>query len=316
LPRASALRSVATVTDSVFRFVVPSTGERLDRLVADATGRGRRTVRRWLQAGNVRVNGRIAAASDKPEAGSEVLVDEAPLQRHAGAVLGIALGVALEIDVVVESEHVIVVSKPAGLHCERGKSAGSVAELLEARYGDLSWIGDRSEEAGLVHRIDRDTSGVVVVARDRPTYQQLRGAFRCGATRKQYLALVAGRLERAVDVDLPIARLATRMAPASGHAVGMPARTTFEPLDGDDAWTLVLATMNTGVMHQVRVHLAAVGHPLVGDSLYGGPSLDGCTREGQLLHAMRVQVGDDIDVAIGPPQDFLRAYARLQRGKD
>lgn len=300
------------MSDSAFRFVVPSTGDRLDRLVADATGRGRRTVRQWLQAGNVRVNGRIAAASDKPEAGSEVLVDEAPRQRHAGAVRGIAP----EINVVVESEHVLVIAKPAGLHCERGKSAGSLAEILEARYGDLSWIGDRSEEAGLVHRIDRDTSGVVVVARDRPTYQRLRGAFRHGATRKQYLAIVAGRLERAVDVDLPIARLATRMAPASGHAVGMPARTTLEPLDGDEAWTLVRATMNTGVMHQVRVHLAAVGNPLVGDSLYGGPSLDGCNRDGQLLHAMRVQVGNDIDVTIGPPQDFLQAYARLKRETD
>lgn len=291
---------------AVFRFLVPSAGERLDRLVADATGRGRRTVKHWLQAGNVRVNGHVASASDKPEAGSEVVVTEAPLEQPDAPPLALV--------VVLETDRLLVVAKPAGLHCERGKSNGSVAELLEQRYGDLSWIGDRSEEAGLVHRIDRDTSGAVVVARDRPTYQRLRGAFRSGATRKQYLALAAGRLDRAVDVDLPITRHGTRMAPAARHAIGMPARTTLEPLDGDSDWTLVLATMSTGVMHQVRVHLAAVGNPLIGDSRYGGPMLGGCTRNGQLLHAMRVQVGDEIDVTVGPPQDFLQAYARLKRG--
>ena len=293
------------MSDAAFRFVVPSTGERLDRLVADATGRGRRTVRQWLLAGNVRVNGHIAGASDTPTAGSEVVVDRGPS--------GFPPPPPLAFDVILEDEHHLVVAKPAGLHCERGKSAGSVAELLEERYGDLSWIGDRSEEAGLVHRLDRDTSGVVVVARDRQTYRRLRGAFRSGATRKQYLGLAAGRLERAIDVDLPIARRATRMTPATRYADGMPARTTLEPLEVGADWTLVLATMNTGVMHQVRVHLAAVGHPLFGDTLYGGPALAGCSRRGQLLHAMRVQAGDEIDVTAGPPGDFLAAYARLKR---
>jgi 23S rRNA pseudouridine1911/1915/1917 synthase len=293
------------MSDAAFRFVVPSTGERLDRLVADATGRGRRIVKQWLLAGNVRVDGRIAGASDTPEAGSEVVVEseDAELRSAAPPLLC----------VLVEDEHRLVVAKPAGVHCERGKSAGSVAELLEQRYGDLSWIGDRAEEAGLVHRIDRDTSGVVVVARDRSTYQRLRRAFRSGATRKQYLALAAGRLECAIDVDLPISRRAARMVPASRPGDGMPARTTLEPLECGADWTLVLATMCTGVMHQVRVHLAAVGHPLIGDTRYGGPQLPGSSRRGQLLHAMRVQAGDEIDVSVGPPSDFLEAYARLKR---
>ena len=293
------------MSDAPFRFVVPPTGERLDRLVADATGRGRRTVKRWLLAGNVRVDGHFASASDTPAAGSEVIVDESQPEQSAPP--------PLALDVILENQHHLVVAKPAGLHCERGKSAGSLADLLEARYGDLSWIGDRAEEAGLVHRIDRDTSGVVVVARDRQTYQRLREAFRSGATRKQYLALATGRLERAVEVDLPLSRRATRMAPATRDTDGMPAWTALEPLEAGTGWTLVLATMSTGVMHQVRVHLAAIGHPLFGDSLYGGPTLAGCSRRGQLLHAMRVQAGNELDVTVGAPSDFLAAYARLRR---
>ncbi|MFN2425102.1 MAG: pseudouridine synthase [Candidatus Binatia bacterium] len=292
--------------DPIFRFVAPSTGERLDRLVADETGCGRRTAKRWLQGGNVRVNGHVAGASDIAAAGSEIVVssndesfDDVPPPPA--------------LDVVLEDEHVLVVNKPAGVHCERGRSAGSVADLLEERYGDLRWIGDRPEEAGLVHRIDRDTSGAVVVARDRPTYRRLREAFRVGATRKQYLALAAGYLAGPIDVDLSLSRRAGRMAPATRFDDAIAAHTMLAPLDGGEDWTLVLATMSSGAMHQVRVHMAAIGHPLLGDRLYGGPQPAASLRDGQLLHAMRVQVAGEIDVTVRAPTDFLHAYSTLKR---
>jgi 23S rRNA pseudouridine1911/1915/1917 synthase len=251
------------------------------------------------------VDGRVASAADTPAAGSEIVVeDETPAP---------STGARPALQVVIEDDRRVVVFKPAGLHCERGKSAGNIADLLEQRYGDLSRVGDRPEEAGLVHRIDRDTSGVVIAALDRREYRRLRQLFRSGAATKHYLALAAGRLRKPVEIDLALTRRAGRMVPAGRHEEGRPALTRFEPLDGAADWSLVLATMRTGVMHQVRVHMAAAGHPLFGDSLYGGPALAGCPRHGQLLHALRIEAGGDIDVTVGPPEDFLAAYARLRR---
>ncbi len=288
-----------------FRFIVPRPGERVDRLVADATGRGRRAVRQWLEAGCVRVDGRIARASDSPPSGSQILVEDLSAPQDPGP--------SWTLRIVAHNEHRIVVAKPAGLHCERGKSAGSVAELLEQAYGDLSQVGARAAEAGLVHRIDRDTSGVVIAAREAGEYRRLREAFRSGATLKHYLALAAGRLGGARQIDLALARRGDRMIVAGRHDDALPARTGLELLDGGDDWSLVLASMSTGVTHQVRVHMAAAGHPLLGDSLYGGPSLPGSQRSGHLLHALRVQVAGDVDVTVGPPEDFLKAYASLSR---
>ncbi len=294
------------MTEDAIRFVVPPTGERLDRLVADATGRGRRLVREWLQAGRVRVDGRTGRGSDVPPAGSTVVV-EPPADLPAAPP-------RLAIRIVYEDPRLVVVDKPAGLHCEQGRSAGSVAELLEERFGERGSIGDRAAEGGLVHRLDRDTSGAVVAAMDRATWLRLRRAFSAGATRKSYLALASGRLRRIVRVDQPLARRASGVAPADATAgEAMEAETLFEPLESGRDWTLVLATMRTGVTHQVRAHLALIGHPILGDERYGGEPLAGCARQGQLLHALRVEIAGEIDVTASPPGDFLRALALLRR---
>jgi 23S rRNA pseudouridine1911/1915/1917 synthase len=289
-----------------FHFVVTGTGERLDRLVADATGRGRRAVKEWLRAGIVRVDGHVATGAEIPRAGSEVVVEN--------DVRDVAAPTAASAwRPVLETERFVAVAKPAGLHCVRGRTAGSLAELVQQRYGDLTMVGDSPEEAGLVHRIDRDTSGLVIVARQRAAWRQLRSAFRAGRTRKRYLALASGSVGRARDIDLPLARRGARMAVAGRHDDALEAYTEVEPLDGGENWSLVLATMTTGVMHQIRVHLAAIGHPLLGDTAYDGPVLHGCARSGQLLHAARVEIDDEIDVSLGPPEDFLAAYAQLRR---
>jgi 23S rRNA pseudouridine1911/1915/1917 synthase len=306
------------VRPPAIRFVVTGSHERLDRLVADATGCGRRAVREWLRAGAVRVDGRVASGSDVPAAGSEVVLESnshTPAEERDGD--GSATSARADWRPVVETERFVAVAKPAGLHCVRGRTPGSLAELVQQRYGDLASVGDDPAEAGLVHRIDRDTSGVVVVARTRSAWLQLRAAFRSGRTRKSYLALAAGSLASAREIDLPLTRRGARMAPAGRHDDALEARTFVEPLDGGDDWTLVRATMATGAMHQVRVHLAAIGHPLLGDATYGGPALRGPDdtrmRDGQLLHAMRVEIEGAVDVSLGPPEDFLTAYALLRR---
>lgn len=292
--------------EPAFRFTVPEGGHRVDRLVADASGRGRRTVRQWLAEGLVRVDGHVARASEIPAAGREVTV--------AAPAPAVQAPQAAVPTVLLETGRLRILAKPAGLHCEKGRSAGSVAEWLEDRYGDLSQVGERAEEAGLVHRLDRDTSGLLLAARDAREYARLRRIFSRGQTRKQYLAVVTGRLDEEFVIDVPLARRGPRMAPARAHEHGLAAETAIQPLETGDGWSLVLATMRSGAMHQVRVHLAIAGHPLAGDTTYGGPSLRLPTREGQLLHAMRVQVGNELDVSLGPPADFLGALASLRRG--
>jgi 23S rRNA pseudouridine1911/1915/1917 synthase len=288
------------------RFVVTGSSERLDRLVSDATGRGRRAVKEWLKAGIVTIDGRIASGSEVPRAGSEVVIEEAAPDVAAATS-------ANQWQVVWETGRYAVVSKAAGVHCVRGRSRGSLAEQLESRYGDLTSVGDDPDEGGLVHRIDCDTSGLVIVARERAAWRALRSAFSEARTRKQYLALARGRVRDAQDIDRPLARRGARMAIAGRYDDALEARTRVEPLESGNDWSLVRATIATGAMHQVRVHLAAIGHPLIGDTTYGGPVLCGCTRPGQLLHAMRVQVEGELDVSAGPPEDFLAAYAQLRR---
>jgi len=292
------------------RFVAHQDGQRVDRLVADATGQGRRGVRLLLAGGRVRVGGRIARrGSELAPQGSEIVVEYTELPVGSPS---------LDWRVILDTGRLLVIDKPAGLHCERGRSASSLAELLTQRFDDLTSVGERAAEAGLVHRLDRDTSGVIVAARRREEYRRLRRAFRAGLVRKQYLALAAARLRAPIEIETPLARRRGRMAAASAHEIAtgeaLPAITRLEPLDGGGQWTLVLATMRTGVMHQVRVHLATAGHPLFGDELYGGTKLAAATRSGQLLHAWRITVADELDVTCGPPQDFLAAYAQLRRG--
>lgn len=300
------MRSVDGMADAELRFVVGTAGQRLDRLVADATGLGRRTAQRLLAEGRVRVAGRKAVAAEQPAAGAEVCV---LLPRPD------TTGNLSALRILVETDELLVLDKPAGMHSEAGRSTGSMAGLLEARYGDLSGIGDRANEAGLVHRLDQQTSGVLLAARTAEAYRRLRLAFGAGRTRKQYLALAAGRLERSREIALPLARRAGRMVSATAHdASALPARTRFEPLELGRDWSLLLVTMRSGVMHQVRAHAAALGHPLLGDVEYGGPPARPGCRDGQMLHALRVQVDGEVDASVGPPGDFLRVLAAQRRG--
>ncbi|HEY2775451.1 MAG TPA: RluA family pseudouridine synthase [Candidatus Binatia bacterium] len=290
------------MNETPFRFVVARGAERIDRLVATSTGSSRRTVREWLAAGCVRIDGRVAAAADRPPAGAQVTIDEVAQAAQPAGHLPAPR-------VLIESEDWTAIAKPAGLHCERGRSAGTVADFLESRYGDLRSVGERADEAGLVHRIDRDTSGVVVAARTAEVYRRLRAAFGEDRARKQYLALACGKLARPVTIDAPLARRATRMVVAGRHDEAIAASTRVVPLESGDGWCLVEASMRTGAMHQVRVHLAWRGLPLFGDTLYGGPELPGCRRQGQLLHAMRVEIEGELDVAAAAPDDFVHALA-------
>jgi 23S rRNA-/tRNA-specific pseudouridylate synthase len=205
----------------------------------------------------------------------------------------------------------VALAKPAGLHSVRGRSGATVASYVAARFPAATTTGQYAADGGLVHRLDRDTSGVLLAATDSETYQRVRAMFRRRQVTKTYLALVEGAVESRFTIDLALARRRARVVAAGPSDRALPATTRVQPLDGSATWSLVAATTKSGVAHQIRAHLALAGHPIIGDRKYGGQIAPPDTRDGQLLHALRVTLPDLIDVAAPIPADFARAYARL-----
>ncbi|RMD84530.1 MAG: RNA pseudouridine synthase, partial [Candidatus Dadabacteria bacterium] len=211
------------------------------------------------------------------------------------------------------SARIIALFKPAGLHSVPGRTGGSVAEVLAEREPAQKAVAADRGECGLLQRLDRDTSGVLIAARDDETYAQVREAMRAQQVEKWYLAIVGGRMAEARSIDIPLARRQKRVVAARRYDRPLPARTECTPLDGGRHWSLVLARSRTGAPHQIRAHLSLLGFPLLGDALYGGLPAPAAGRQGTLLHALRVQVPGLADVSAPIPPDFARAYAALRR---
>ncbi len=283
-----------------FHLVVVGETTRLDRLlVAHQPGAGgRRGVHALFAAGHVRVNGLRARKGTMVRAGDTVTVTQIAEEPAP------SLPTKLTLTVVHDDDDLVVIDKPPGLPTTVGRTPGpSVAAALMAAYPEMAALGD-AQHAGLVHRLDTGTSGLLVAARTTDAHARLRAAFRAKAVAKDYLAVVTGRLATADVVDAPLARHRRsrgRMVVARGQAKAWPARTEVDPLGGDDDYTLVSLRMRTGVTHQLRVHLALLGHPIVGDHRYGSVTLSTAnqlTDPGwHFLHARSVR----FDAADLPP---------------
>jgi 23S rRNA pseudouridine1911/1915/1917 synthase len=258
-------------------------GERLDRAVALLTGWTRREVQDLVEAGAVLVDGERVPKSRKLEAGSVVEILAEP------EVAGLpAPEAAVEVAVRYEDGDVVVVAKPAGLvvHPGAGHPDGTLVNGLLARYPEIADVGDPARP-GIVHRLDRDTSGLLVVARSQAAYDGLVASLSAHDVERRYDALVWGvpASPRGV-IDAPIGRSVrrpTRMAVREG---GRGARTAYEVVARfrePDVARLV-CRHETGRTHQIRVHLQAIGHPVVGDAAYGGQR-PGVTLDRPFLHA-------------------------------
>jgi 23S rRNA pseudouridine1911/1915/1917 synthase len=223
------------------------------------------------------------------------------------------------LTIVYEDEHLLVVDKPAGLvvHPARGHREGTLAQLLAplAAGGEGGWDPDR---AGIVHRLDRDTSGLLLVARSEEAHRLLQRALARRRIEREYLALVQGRPPaRSGTIEAPIGRdprVRTRMAVGGGSA--REARTHFTLERALGAYSLLRLRLETGRTHQVRVHLRAIGHPVCGDPEYGTPGLLGLER--QFLHACRLAFehpfgGERVEVSSPLPEDLVRALAQAER---
>ncbi|MEW6272078.1 MAG: RluA family pseudouridine synthase [Thermodesulfobacteriota bacterium] len=261
-------------------------GRRLDDVLAESLAIGRRAASRLVA--RTRVNGRRAAKGQRLRPGDAVVVHAAP-----------SLTPEAELEVVLETADLLAVAKPAGLPTValRGAAGDSLAARIAARFPECATVGQPGE-SGLVHRLDTGTSGLLLVARHAGAYAALRAQFRAHRVEKGYLALVAGRLARSVHVATPIGQhrsSRTRMRAVaagmrSGRYAPRPAETDVAPVRAFHHATLVQATTRSGVRHQIRVHLASIGHPLVNDATYGAVTMPGLP--GFVLHAASLRWRD------------------------
>jgi 23S rRNA pseudouridine1911/1915/1917 synthase len=238
-----------------------------------------------IEAGAVTLSGRVPKASHKVRAGETGQVELRPTPQSQAFVAE-----PMPLVVVHEDEHLLVIDKPAGLvvHPAPGHWRGTLLNGLLARGSAHAQL----PRAGIVHRLDKDTSGLMVVARTRAVMDRLVAMIAARDVSRQYLALGHRRWEgpsrRVVEAPIgrdPRNRLRMAVVDLERHA-GKPAMTTFDLFGNAEAGCLVRATLHTGRTHQIRVHMAHLGHPLVGDDLYGGRAEAGLAR--QALHAFRL----------------------------
>ena len=200
----------------------------------------------------------------------------------------------LPLEVAYSDDALVAMVKPFGMptHPLRGGERGTLANALVARFPECAAASDDPREGGVAHRLDADTSGVLLAARSPDDWRALRRAFASGQVDKEYWALVDGAPPDEGEVRAPLAHAGAKKMRAldedSLELRSRQARTRFETLARGDGAALVRAFTSTGRMHQVRVHLAHAGHPLYGDALYGGPPLPAGASGGHVLHAARI----------------------------
>jgi len=255
-------------------------GLRFDAALAHALPQySRSRLRAWIDRGQATLDGRLVPPTRKVRGGEQVIVN-AEVEPHAAAYSPQAIALA----VVHEDDALIVVDKPAGLvvHPGSGNWEGTLLNALLHHAPQLSGV----PRAGIVHRLDKDTSGLLVVAKTLPAQTALVRQLAARTVTREYLALAAGDIARPGTIDAPIGRHPRRRTTMAVIATGRPARTHYDVAERFGIATLLRCRLETGRTHQIRVHLASIGHPLVGDPAYGRKPPVAFGR--QALHAVRL----------------------------
>jgi len=289
------------------RATAEDAGERLDAFLAGPLG-SRAQAQRLIEDGAVRVDGALVPKRHRMSAGETVTV-ELPAAAPAEPDLTPAA-----FAVRYEDDDLLVVDKPAGVvvHPARGHASGTLSQALAGVAG-----GGEEGRAGIVHRLDRDTSGLLVVARSAEAHRRLKHALQAREITRGYVALVEGRPPaRTGTIDAPIGRdrrVRTRMS--TDTDAPRDAVTQFEVAEALPRTTLLDVRLETGRTHQIRVHLQAIGHPVVGDPEYGTAGRLGLAR--QFLHAARLRFaqpfsGAPVDVRSPLPEDLAAALERAR----
>ncbi len=265
----------AVVAESVYRdFVVPETahGQRIDQFLVQACdGYSRTQIRAAVQDNGAAVDGKIIRPSLKLKTGQRIRFLVPPLPSDKSIPENIPL------DVLYEDDGFVVINKPPGMvvHPARGHWSGTLTSALAYRFQSLSDVGGATRP-GIVHRLDRDTTGVIIVAKTNAMHNHLSQQFHDRETEKEYFAITNAPIDRDRDlIDLPIGRhpyQRDKMAIRDNHVTSKPASTFFEVISRHGRYTQVKLMPKTGRTHQIRVHLSHIGAPVLCDRLYGGHS--------------------------------------------
>jgi 23S rRNA pseudouridine1911/1915/1917 synthase len=300
--------------------VVPTGGasQRADRAVADLTGLSRAYVQKLIAAGNLTTAGRAVKANEHLPPGTLLRLLVPPPEK-----LELEADPSIELPVVYEDDDVLVVDKPAGLvvHPAPGHASGTMVNALLARGGAFGGIAG-VERPGIVHRLDRDTSGLLMVAKHDAAQHSLMAQLKARRVHKTYLALVFGSPAASVGrIEAPIGRDPHHRVKMAVVPDGREAITGYRVRERFEGWTLLELDLVTGRTHQIRVHLAAIGHPVAGDPLYAtGMARRGPERLGRLfLHSWRLELaapsdGQLIRATAPLPVELEAVLERLRTG--
>jgi len=294
MPQGPNLREVAGPEDA---------GKRLDHLLQARLARfSRSRLQEWMRAGRVRVNGVAQKPSYSVRAGDVVDIEPADLTPLD------ASPEAIPLHVLYEDDDLVAIDKPAGMvvHSGAGVHSGTLVNALLGRFQSLSQVGG-AERPGIVHRLDRFTSGVVLVAKNDAAHRRLAEQFAARKVEKTYIALVHGCLKLdSGRIDKPIARDPQRRVRMTTRlAEGRQAWSEYRVLRRFEKFTLLEVRIGTGRTHQIRVHLASIGHPVAGDRLYGAP----VAADRYFLHAHRIRfaqptTGEPVEIVSPLPAEL------------
>jgi 23S rRNA pseudouridine1911/1915/1917 synthase len=287
-------------------------GKRLDQFLRERLPEySRARLQEWIEQGRVLVNGSPEKRSFLLKGAERIEVQPAELAPLR------ATAEDLPLDVLYEDSDVIAINKQAGMvvHSGAGQHSGTLVNAVLHRFGKLSGVGGELRP-GIVHRLDRFTSGVILIARNDAAHRHLAEQFASRQVEKIYLALVHGRFEKEQgSITTPIARDPVRRIRMTARlARGRAASTSFQVLKRLDKFTFLEVKIGTGRTHQIRVHLASIGHPVVGDKLYGAPA--GALAR-YFLHARQItftspSMGKRIVVAASLPADLENYLGTLE----
>jgi 23S rRNA pseudouridine1911/1915/1917 synthase len=305
-----------------FYLQVEETGERLDRYLAEELpDLSRSRIQQLIEQGEVQVNEKVCTSKKiNVKAGDRLslnIPEVEPLELQAENI---------PLDILYEDDQLLILNKPAGLvvHPAPGHRNGTLVNALLAHCPNLPGIGG-VQRPGIVHRLDKDTTGAIAIAKTDLAYQHLQAQLQAKTARREYLGVVYGATKsESGSVDLPIGRHPQdrkKMAIVPIEQGGRSAITHWFVKERLGNFTLIHFQLETGRTHQIRVHSAKMGHPIVGDPVYSSGHSVGVNLPGQALHAWRLKLqhplsGTEIEVTATPPQTFTTLLQVLRRRFD
>lgn len=299
-----------------------SAGVRLDKFLAReffSLGLTRGEIIRNIKEGNILVNNKAVKPSYKLGENDEVMAD---IKKQENKIVP---NPEIKVNIIYEDENIIAVDKPAGISVHPGSAEqnDTLVNGLLVKYPEVEnihdQIGDSYLRPGIIHRLDKETSGVMVTARNMKTFEELKNLFKTGKISKKYIAIVYGKLEeKSGIIDKNIARAATyrKQVIASGKTKTLirPAVTEYKVAKEFKGYSLVEVRPKTGRMHQIRIHMFSIGHPIVGDKLYKMKNIKELSAPRQMLHAEKIKFelfGKKYSFKSGPPADFLEILRNI-----